>query len=564
MSENKLKDLMSVEIQQKERSNFDRSRVVRTSMSPGFIYPILVEETLPNSITKIDVKQLLKTNPTLAPIMGQFKLRFETFFVPTRLYLPELDMNKLNTAFSNDVKEPVIPIKVYTADATVEEGVYVPSGSLMEYLGFPPGFSNRLITSPSDVQTLMFNGVPLCGYFDIYRNYYANPQDTKIPVYQIGLADPAGLNFLPCTFDLDYLDNFVNSVYNRVYNYNGHSDVLQTLGDVECKPLPGIPIEPFSFNPFAPATGNISGSFSHLGLLLRTYSNDYFTSRLDNSYIDYQESVAKVNVSNNSFTINSLRMMNRVAKFVDRSLLAGTRYGDWLKVHFGASADNKLCIPQFLGSDTVYLNFDDVVAQSASDAQTPNDSNTLGQRAGTGQLFGSGKPIEFYAPENGYIMVMASIVPEVDYYQGFPKWTHKTKLSDHYTPEFDAVGYQDLLFSELVGCGTYDGDGLSIPITLDQFNSSVGKQPAWFEYMTATNELHGDFTNTLRYWTLARQFAIVTPQSTLSLDFSTYVNPALFNYAFSVTSPTYDNFFLQASFTVLKKEVMSKQILPSL
>ncbi len=208
----------------------------------------------------------------------------------------------------------------------------------------------------------------------------------------------------------------------------------------------------------------------HLGLLRRTYNDDYFTAFFSNDFVDYQESTARVVVNNNVVTVNQLRLANRVARFVDRPISSGTRYGDWLDVHFGVKTDNRLCIPQFLGSLRVPVVFNDVVSQSQTgEASSIGDNTTLGSRASLGQGFkdfSKDSWLRFEAKEHGYLMIMASVVPDVCYVRGIPKMYQKTRFADLYVPEMDAVGYQDLLANEFTATA-------SGPV-------SLAKQPAWF------------------------------------------------------------------------------------
>lgn len=98
----------------------------------------------------------------------------------------------------------------------------------------------------------------------------------------------------------------------------------------------------------------------------------------------------------------------------------------------------------------------------------------------------------------------------------------------------------------------------------DPFSNSVGQQPAWSEYTSALNELHGDCVNTLKYWTLARPFTRSTALGDVIPVPSNYVYPTDYNYAFADTSATAQNFIVQCSFGLRMRRCISKSVMPTL
>lgn len=571
MGKNKIRDLLHVSVPSPKRSTFDRSHTNPITADVGYIYPVLVDELLPSDYVKLDLMSFVQTNPLTKPLLGRFTLKFEAFFVPLRLYCQNLDLNNVQPDFSDDFDLPYFGVSFSPVEVRPEDEFLSMKGTnLLCYLNMiPSGCSSE--TGFGGLSKL--NGVPFAGYMDIYRNYYANPHDRLVPFRvgrRISSSSSNSYDVQDHYVTLSQFDRFISTLTRNSIDDSGNSHALDVFSVFR---------EAFR-NPSASGTSytsapplfngqlwngvnsdSVSGVTTenalHLGLLRRTYNDDYFTAFFSNDFVDYQESTARVIVNNNVVTVNQLRLANRVARFVDRSILSGTRYGDWLDVHFGVKTNNRLCIPQFLGSLRVPVVFNDVVSQSQTGAATSiGDNTTLGSRASLGQGFkdfSKGSWLRFEAKEHGYLMIMASIVPDVCYVRGIPKMYQKTRFSDIYVPEMDAVGYQDLLRNEFSAVN----GGVE----------SLAKQPSWFEYMVDYNKAHGLFTDLEEYrqWLLIRDpeyfaFGSSDMQSILT-EFSTYILPELYNQVFAVQKEM-DNFQIQLRFDYKIKRPISKQVLP--
>lgn len=664
MANNKVSSLLNVDLPKPKRSNFNLGRVNRFTADVGWVIPCYVEEILPNSYKRLDVEALIQTNATVAPLMGSFKVKVDAFFVPLRLYYRHLDLNNIRPDFSDDfnyhyidapcdyMTNDVAPVdagnvisstiynqrtpykttqwnlvvqsNVSTSGVThtvtpVDINMEVAPSSLIDYLGLLPVGYNAMSWSTS----IRLNANPLIAYFDIYRNYYANPHDPLIPFrvqnyrQSAGAFDPSDDVFTRDRYmNLENIDSFVTYFTNQTDPTTvGYSkDVLAAIrtyfkdttapfsygGVFHSMPL-------FSGSPFVAGSTDGAGNYplldtrdgKHFGLLRRTYMDDYFNSRFRNDFVTYMENTSTVTVVNNEFTITQLRMQNRIAKYVDKSIFSDTRFGSWIKAHFGVKTNQKLNIPQFLGSITSNIVFNDIYASAQTgESSTVTDNTALGSRASLGQGYikNKGSFIEFQATEPGYLMCMFSIIPYVSYFQGIKKMYLKTSFNDMYKPEFDAVGYDDLQKLEMFAVGynsdIYANNVITLPLAPNSFNVSVGKHPAWLEYMTSTDEVHGLMTQRYQYgfWLLNRPYSpsvydgdgdysesanVTLPNNAANnkmfnfrpsyptFDASTYIQPEYFNNIFAVNKFT-DNFQVQMRFFDKTKQPISKQILPHL
>lgn len=571
MGKNKIRDLLHVSVPSPKRSTFDRSHMNPITADIGYIYPVLVDELLPSDYVKLDLMSFVQTNPLTKPLLGRFTLKFEAFFVPLRLYCQNLDLNNVNPDFSADFDLPYFDVTLAPSRVLPEQAYLRMTGTnLLCYLNMiPSGCSTE--TGFGGLSQL--NGVPFIGYYDIYRNYYANPQDNLVP-FRVGRRKGP---LQSDTFDvqdhyvtLSQFDKFVTTLTRNSVDDSGEASSMDVFNAFrEAFRNPSATNTEFTSAPplfngqlWSPTNNDsvsdvLTENALHLGLLRRTYNDDYFTAFFSNDFVSYQESTARVVVNDNIVTVNQLRLANRVARFIDRTILSGTRYGDWLDVHFGVKTNNRLCIPQFLGSLRVPVIFNDVVSQSQTGTSTSiGDNKSLGSRASLGQGFkdfSKDSWLRFEAKEHGYLMIMASIVPDVCYVRGIPKMYQKTRFSDFYVPEMDAVGYQDLLQNEYSAVA-------GGPV-------SLAKQPSWFEYMVDYDKAHGLFTDLTEYrqWLLIRDpeyFAYSSSDmSSIHTEFSTYILPELYNQVFAVQKEM-DNFQIQIRFDYKIKRPISKQVLP--
>lgn len=171
---------MKVGLHNYERSSHDLSTIWRSTMSPGTLVPFMVQLGLPGDTFDINMGADVKTYPTVGPLFGSFKLQLDVFSCPIRLYQGQLHNNKLGIGMNmSKVKLPQIEFAVVanTDDRIRDENFrYINPSSIHAYLG------NRglgTIDSDDDEHEIRIqrNAIPYLGYWDIYKNYYANKQE---------------------------------------------------------------------------------------------------------------------------------------------------------------------------------------------------------------------------------------------------------------------------------------------------------------------------------------------------------------------------------------------------
>lgn len=526
-----------VEIQKPSRSNQNLSRRWRSTIAPGLLYPVLVQDCYAGDHMSWSSRELLKSLPLNGPLMSSFKLQIDAYFIYARNYIASLhnnpnDFDPYTTYF------PLYPLIQYdlleNLPTSIAEAPYVgvsPS-SVYHYLGIP----ERFVEVEATEAIRWFNAIPLIGYYDIFKTYYANTQERLFYAvgYQGGDPEP---RLVP--FALSNLDRFREALLAAP---SGAPVNVQSLTPNISHPMRDIE----------------SYSHSHLGgLVCRTHLPDRFTAWVNREKYQAIDSSTIVPVGSEGFTIDQFRLQEKMNRMLQKTLVAGGRFSDWEYVQYGTTARPMTEVPTFIGSHSLDLNFEDVV--QTSDAGANDDP--LGTLGGRGLAYSGDRSFNYFCQTHGYIMCIASLVPRVDYYQGVKHYNRFRTMGDIHVPELDAVGFQDLLtddfYAEQTSANTITDPGTYL---------AVAKQPAWIELMTAVDDVHGEFAeeNKLMYLTLVRRYHGSFRENNSNNNFTTYINPSDYNYAFADASLTSQNFWLQIRWSFRAKRALSKKVMPSL
>jgi hypothetical protein len=165
-----------VSLRNYERSSHDLGYIWRSSMASGTLVPFLTEVALPGDSFDIDLDVDVKTLPTVGPLFGSYKVQLDVFQCPIRLYNGKLHMNMLNIGM--DMSQILLPQMELNANynpAELGDNKQVNSSSIYSYLNMR-GVGRR----PTEGTVYRyFNAIPYLGYWDIYKNYYANKQEER-------------------------------------------------------------------------------------------------------------------------------------------------------------------------------------------------------------------------------------------------------------------------------------------------------------------------------------------------------------------------------------------------
>lgn len=281
------------------------------------------------------------------------------------------------------------------------------------------------------------------------------------------------------------------------------------------------------------------------GLVLKTYQSDINTNWINTEWIDGDNginAITAIDTSSGSFTLDTFNLAKKVYDMLNRIAISDGTYNAWIQTVYTSGGLNHVETPVYIGGSSLEIEFQEVINQSGSDEEP------LGSLAGRGIATNQkGGEIKFKADEPAYIICITSITPRVDYYQG-DKWDVDLKtMDDLHKPQLDGIGFQDRLYKYLnASCSIYDKD------------KTIGKQPAWINYMTSINETAGNFAliENEGWMCLNRVFKEIN-------SYTTYVQPHLWNNIFADTDINAQNFWVQIYFDTKARRVMSAKQIPN-
>lgn len=301
------------------------------------------------------------------------------------------------------------------------------------------------------------------------------------------------------------------------------------------------------FDTYEGTYGNtINANQPMVGLALKTYQSDINTNWVNTEWIDGDtgiNAITAIDTSGGSFTLDTLNLAKKVYTMLNRIAVSDGSYNAWIQTVYTSGGLNHIETPIYLGGSSLEIEFQEVINNSGTEDQP------LGTLAGRGIATNhKGGNVIFKADEPGYILCITSITPRVDYFQGDDWDTYLNTMDDLHKPQLDGIGFQDRLYRNLnSNTGVTD------------YKKSIGKQPAWIEYMTNINRTYGNF-------------ALIENEGWMCLNrifgeantYTTYIFPHLYNNIFADTDVTAQNFWVQIAFNIKPRRVMSAKVIPNI
>lgn len=456
-----------------QRSTFDRSNGLKTTLNAGELIPIFIDEVIPGDTHNLKDHLFGRLATPLVPFMDNLYLDTHYFFVPTRLVWDNWE--KFNGAQKNpgDSTDFIVPSMLSPV------GGYA-SLSLFDHFGIPPKIAKLEHTS-----------LPLRCYNLIWNEWYRDQNlQNSVNVHTGDAADPVS----------DY------TILKRGKRKDYFTSALTSPQKGPAVNLPLGTSAPVNRTNNAPSwkvfdgfTNNQSAT-SDLGV--NGTGNIYQIAAPNATYsLDPNGGLIADLSTATAATINSLRLAFQVQRMYERDARGGTRYVEILKAHFNVtSPDFRLQRPEYLGGSTTKIGSTAVPQTSSTDATTPQ-----GNLAAYATVSGSGNGFNHSFTEHGYVIGLVSLRADLNYQQGLNRlWSRKTRF-DFYWPALSHLGEQSILNKEIYAQGN---DVLSGGAIVD--NLVFGYQERHAEYRYKPNEIHGAFrssyTTPLDMWHLAQKF----------------------------------------------------------
>lgn len=355
------------------------------------------------------------------------------------------------------------------------------------------------------------NALPFRAYEQIYNSFYRD--DRNNPFMVNGVYDPN--IFIPTS------EGGVDSTPYRLRQRNWEQDFLTSA----------VPSPQYGNAPLVGITSSASGVASLTlddGSVIQSQleydENDNITGFSTTNSPEVNRKL--INLASSGISINDLRGVNALQKYLELHYRRGLRYRDQMFAHRGIEIGyDELDMPEFIGSVVQSIDVSQINQTSAS-----NENDPLGSYAGQLSAVGGSDRMSKYCDEDGLILGILSIVPVPAYSQLLPKLF--TKVNDpleYFDPSFRNLGYQSIPYREVCPLQAYNS-GINL-------NDTFGYNRAWYDYLQSQDEIHGQFRTTLNNYVMARVFNSVP---SLTPEFLT-VNPDDLNDVFSVSNVTLDD-----------------------
>lgn len=471
----------------------------------GELVPFLVQEVVPGQTARFGANVLLRTQPLVAPIMHRIDTLMWYIYIPYRLLQTNFEDFMTGGLQGNaNISSPLVK-------SPADGGFAV--GSLADYLNYATGVPN--------FESLAWG---FRAYAKAFNDYFINQniEGQELPLsLGDGLDTTTNTTLQNKNWRRDYFTGnlpwpqrgpevylplgmeapVVGSGSSLGFTTNG-SDVWSMYQ----RSTPGGNLNGFSVH-----KSTIGSAGSEAGSSINTKIVG-LTSNPANSGLKADLSAAT------SVSINQIRLSAKVQEIFESLARGGARFIEMLYNCFGVvSGDARLQRSEYFGGSKSPFIISEVL-QTSETTETSPQANMSGR----GICAVKTKRIKKYFPEHGIVLGLMCVSPEANYFQGSPRMYNRRSRFDYLWPQLCGIGEQPTLNKEIYAAHS-DPDG------------TFGYNPRNEEYRRNASQIHADFKTSMKFWTLAREFA---NEPALNADFIRQV-PS--KRVFAVESQEYDS-----------------------
>lgn len=571
------KDFSRVASVRYNRSKFDLSHGVKTTMSVGKLYPLKLLEVLPGDSFKSVMTAVCRcTSSFLKPIIDNLFMEVHHFFVPFRLLYDDSERvfgNPKPSAYSdNELAE----YPSYSGPISVTPG------TVADYLGLPV----KVNSSNMQFISAGCSVLPFRAFARVYNDWFRNENTVDEMLIQTG--------------EVAYPDEVVDDFDWSPGHYTGQLPFVGKKKDYFTAGLPntqkGMPsLVPLAIANLPVVTGpvhstvNVSDSgapfyntelfwgpsgdtspdlnynsnfkplFSRAGNGMNT--NQGTVIGPDSTVVDDNNTVSVVpvnlwaNGSGASSTVNvsDLRTAFQLQKMLEKDARYGSRYNEFLLGHFGVtSPDARLQFTEYLGGGRIPIS-----VQQVSQTSSPTEDSPLGAFGANSQSVGRTRYSKGFT-EHGYVVTVGCIRQIHTYQQGIPRMFFRHKREDFYDPLLANISEQPVWRKQIFGYVSNGSD--TSPLTDNVFNYNEAWADYRYEPSIVTGQLRSGISNSLDIWHLADYYS----ESPVFGQQFTNENADNVNRVLSVPSSSQDNFLVDLWFNVSAIRVMPVYSTPGL
>jgi len=496
------KGFTSVQLQKPQQSTFDLTHDKRLTTAMGHLTPIFIQECIPTDRWKNDSQLLIRLAPLLAPLYDQLQAFVHFFFIANRLlwnggpgdsWEDFITGGRLGVGV-DPVTAPIPPYAELSQCLSYGMG----KGTLGDYLGMPDLLNANVFAeaySPGDFADRNIDLLPFMAYYKAWYDFYRD----RNYVADNELLPAAGGEFdVPLTEELltlrirDYQKDYFTSALP--FTQRGEEVLMPLEGSGTVTYLDTSIVR--TSTGAVPADDRVFGTAAG-------QPGDFRVNKIDNTSAGADgrvENIDEVLLTSSNVSINDFRTAYALQVWLERNAVAGSRYTESIEAHFGLkSQDSRLQRAEYIGGGRFPIKFSEVVNTAWS--QIDATDYPAGNLSGHGVGFGHVNQFRYFCPEHGFIIGILSIMAPATYQQGIPRMFYARRSFLSYPwPTFAKLGEQ-----QVDDCEIYVTPASLVEDTNGEL-PNFGYQSRYADWKYVPNTLHGDFKDTLLFWTFARVF----------------------------------------------------------
>lgn len=430
-------------------------------------------DVLPGDRWNISVQSMLRMAPLVAPVMHQIYVKHYFFFVPIRL---------LWDGFEEFISDPGASTAVpyFALSSSMDQG------DLADYLGYPIDYTGDQI---------LVDAAPSAGYALIWDEWFRD-QNLQTETFTPLVTGNNG-----------WARTLLESVpYPVAWRHDYFTSALTTAQRGTAVSLPLLASDaPITLDSTSTNAGRVKKAsdqtvFTSAAGVQHTATGVYQSASGAGTDAVYDPNGTLVLAADASFnTIEAIRYAFRLQEYLEISMLAGTRYHEYVKAFFGITTpDSRIGRPEFIGMTSGNMVISEVLQTAPAQAGVTSADTPLGTMGGHGLSLTGGDGFNYYSSEHGYIYGFITVCPRAVYSQGLHR--SFTRMVDgpeaYYNYKFAHLGEQAILARELYLTGTEATD-----------TATWGYTPRYSEYREERSRIAGEMRTTMDHWHLARQFS---------------------------------------------------------
>lgn len=440
----------------KSRNKMDVSSTHITTMSMTQLRPTNILYGIKGDKFNVNYGQFTRLSPLVAPTYGSFQLKTYAFWVPLKVIWSDYQNYMENTPDASLAPSAlnfsgrdyydllinsqlnsvgVFAVQYKTSDSFLEDENYdvlVYKSTTEEYVYY------KLTARGRQLQNLMIG----LGYeMPTYWNTSQLPYIKRFSLLPL-------LAYARCMYDYIYPSAYVQQqafgylFSEQIYEKYNEGQLTEILFDIER--LCFVPYTQSYWTSLWAKPNQVA-----VGSNASDFTGGSISSTGYQAHMNVNENHAYITQGSQSDTLTltayGLRLLQMASDFCLRNNIGGTRFHEWMKAHTGwVSQEQDSTRSKFVKSWV-----DGVEIQDVTNVTT---IGVMGEQAGKGYTSGGGS-LNFECKENGFLIFVSMIVPQIGYYQGLKVWCKSIdSREDLYIDDFDSLGMVGIPRKYLYNC----------------------------------------------------------------------------------------------------------------